>query len=205
MLDDDDQWRAAIGAAVRASEMPFGQKNAPAVEIAVAAGRVRMRGSADKVDVARDGTIHVTDIKTGSKTRFAELKNDPVAGGTKLQLPAYAAAARARFGNADTPVEAHYWFVRKDAGQRITIPLTDEVERIYAHTVGVLVESIARGLFPVRPPKADDYAFVQCGYCNPDGVGYGDNRAAWERKRVNRPLRTYVELVEPDALTEDET
>jgi ATP-dependent helicase/nuclease subunit B len=205
LLDDDNEWRAEVGARVAASELVFGSQGIPPVEIAVPGGRVRMRGSADKVDVGRDGTIYVTDIKTGSAQKFATItQDDPLAAGSKLQLPVYAYAARTRFGERDTPVHAAYWFVRKDRCRR-EIELTPGVERIYADTLSVLVTSIARGLFPMRAPDSPDYtSYVQCWYCNPDGLGYTDNRKLWERKRNDPVLRDLLTLIEAEALTEDE-
>ncbi len=204
LLDDDDEWRAKVHARVVASEMPFGMKGRPPVEIAIPGGRVRMRGSADKVDVGSDGTIYVTDIKTGSDRKFKDItQDDPLVDGSKLQLPVYAHAARARFGGPDTPVHAAYWFVRRDRGRR-EIDLTPGVQRIYAETLAVLVGSIADGLFPLRPPDAPDFSYVQCWYCNPDGLGHGDTRKVWERKRHDPVLRELVSLIEADALTEDE-
>jgi RecB family exonuclease len=202
LLADDDRWRAEVGAAVLASELPFGLHGVDAVEVPIAGGRVRMRGSADKVDRARDGTILVTDIKTGSDRTFKDISQDePTALGTKLQLPVYAYAARQRFGDADTPVAAAYWFVRKSRGRRISVELTPEVDDAYRRTLAILVRSIATGLFPPRAPESADFAWVQCDYCNPDGVGHADARDRWERKRSDPALREYVELVEPDALT----
>jgi RecB family exonuclease len=201
LISDDDRWRAARNARVLASELPFGSNGAPAVEIPVPGGRVRMRGSADKVDQAADATIIVTDIKTGSDSSYTDISQDnPTAGGTKLQLPVYAYAARERFGTASTPVEAEYWFVRKNRGRRIVVELDGEVEQAYARTLAVLVRSIATGLFPARTPDGPDYGtWVKCEYCNPDGVGYGDGRDRWERKRSDPALRDYVALVESEA------
>jgi ATP-dependent helicase/nuclease subunit B len=201
MLDDDSTWREQHAAQVIASELSFGMNGAPAVEVPVPGGRVRLRGSADKVDQGKDGTLYVTDIKTGSMSSFKGLgEADPVLGGTKLQLPVYAYAARDQLGDSTTPVEASYWFVRKDRGRRIPVPLTPIVEQTYAHALGVIVSSIASGLFPSRPPDKPDYSYVKCAYCNPDGVGYGEARTRWERKRRDPALAEYVGLVEPDAL-----
>jgi ATP-dependent helicase/nuclease subunit B len=200
MLDDDSAWRQQRAAQVVASELSFGMNGAPAVEVTVPSGRVRLRGSADKVDQGKDGTLYVTDIKTGSMRGFKGLgEADPVLGGTKLQLPVYAYAARQQLGDPAASVEASYWFVRKDRGKRIPVPLTTIVEQTYAHALGVIVSSIAAGLFPPRPPDKPDYGYVTCAYCNPDGVGYGEARTRWERKRLDPALATYVGLVEPEA------
>jgi ATP-dependent helicase/nuclease subunit B len=199
LLTDDDRWRAERRAAVVASELRFGFDGEPPVEIAVPSGRVLFRGSADKVDLGADGTIYVTDVKTGSATRFEGITADPVAGGTKLQLPVYAYAARARLGEPDTPVEAAYWFVRR-GGARIPVPLTPEVESRYVDTLDVIVSSIAAGLFPPKAPEVPDFLWVQCSYCNPDGIGHGEVRARWDRKRFDPALERLVRLIEPGVL-----
>jgi ATP-dependent helicase/nuclease subunit B len=204
MLDEDDRWRSSNGAAVRASELPFGMKGAPPVEIRLPTGRVLMKGSADKVDVAADGRIYVTDIKTGSRRDFKKIaQDDPVMGGTKLQLPVYAYAARARFGTSSTPVRTSYWFVHKDPG-RVEIDLTSEVEGQYAETLDIIVRSIAAGLFPPKAPEDQDFVYTQCAYCNPDGIGHTENRERWVRKRHDPDLRELVGLIDADALASED-
>jgi RecB family exonuclease len=201
MLDDDERWRAGQDARVLASELAFGLDGQPEVRIAVDDGELRFRGRADKVDQRRDGTLLVTDLKSGSASRFWNLSGDnPVEGGEKLQLPVYAHAARARFGDADTPAEAMYWFVRKDRGKRVQVPLTEVVEQTYAQTVGLIARSIANGVFPARAPAEADFRWVQCPYCNPDGLDHAEVRRRWERIRLAPQLRRYTRLVEPEAL-----
>jgi RecB family exonuclease len=200
MLDEDDRWRASIGASVLASELPFGMEGEPPVEVQLANGRVRMRGSADKVDIDADGRLLVTDLKTGSREKFKKItQGNPVVGGTKLQLPVYAYAARARYGNADTRVSTSYWFVHKTTG-RIGIDMTPEVERMYADTLDIIVRSIAGGLFPPKAPEDADFAYTQCAYCNPDGIGHTENRERWVRKRQDPMLHELVGLIDADAL-----
>ncbi|HEU4948297.1 MAG TPA: PD-(D/E)XK nuclease family protein [Kribbella sp.] len=199
LLADDDRWRAAHDASVVASELRFGLDGEPPVEIPVPSGRVRLRGSADKVDLGRDGTIYVTDVKTGGPSRYEAIESDPVAAGTKLQLPVYAYAARARLGEESTPVQASYWFVRR-GGRRIPVPLTPEVESRYVDTLEVIVSSIAAGYFPAKAPEVPDFLWVQCPYCNPDGIGHSEARARWERKRFDPALERLVRLIDPGAL-----
>jgi ATP-dependent helicase/nuclease subunit B len=201
MLDNDSQWRASEDARVLASELIFGMDGEPEVEIRIAGGVVRFRGSADKVDQQRDGSLLVTDLKTGSIRTFKDLsETNPVARGEKLQLPVYAHAARARFGDADTPVKAMYWFVRKDRGRRVQVPLTDLVEQTYAETVDLITRSIGSGVFPARAPAEPDFRWVTCPYCNPDGLGHADARKRWESKRLAPGLADFTRLVEPEAL-----
>jgi len=202
MLDDDNQWRAEQDARVVASELAFGMHGEPEVEIKIDGdGIVRFRGSADKVDERRDGTLLVTDIKSGSIRTFKGLSEaDPVARGEKLQLPVYAHAARARYGSPSTRVEAMYWFVRKDRGKRPQVPLTAAVQELYAETVGVLVKAMASGVFPPRAPDQPDFKWVLCPYCNPDGLGHHDVRRRWEAKRLRPELVAYTGVVEHEAL-----
>jgi len=201
MLDDDQRWRAGQDARVLVSELAFGLDGHPEVLIAVDGGELRFQGRADMVDQREDGTLLVTDLKSGSARRFTNLSGDnPVEGGEKLQLPVYAHAARARFGDAGTPVEAMYWFVRKDRGKRVDVPLTEAVEQVYAETVGLIATSIANGVFPSRAPSEPDFRWVQCPYCNPDGLDHSGARRRWEAKRLAPELRRYTRLVEPEAL-----
>ncbi|PWD49386.1 PD-(D/E)XK nuclease family protein [Serinibacter arcticus] len=198
MLEDDDRWRASRRATVLASELSFGQNGAPPVLVPVAGGAVAMRGSADKVDRAADGTLLVTDVKTGKKAGYTAIEKDPVVGGTRLQLPVYAHAARAAYGGE--VAEALCWFVRRDAGSRIAVTLDDELERRYSESVGTLVDHIARGWFPAVAPAEADVIFVRCPYCNPDGLGHGERRERWERQRSDPRLADLVALIDPEAV-----
>lgn len=203
MLTVDDEWRAEREARVAASEMSFGRDGQPPVVLPVAGGQVTLRGSADKVDVGRDGTVYVTDIKTGSSRTFSGINpEDPLAGATRFQLPAYGLAARARFGSADSVIHADYWFVRKTPG-RIGLVIDDAVVDTLSRTVGQLTAFISQGHFPPRPPEAPDFAWVQCRFCNPDGIGHGAARERWERQRHDPALADFLRLAEPDAVRRD--
>lgn len=201
MLQDDDTWRAEQDARVVASELAFGQDGADPVTLDLGDGStVALRGAADKVDQRRDGTLLVTDIKTGSQRTYRGLsEQDPVLGGQRLQLPVYALAARAAHGSADASVEALYWFTGKDRG-RVPLALTASVQQRYADTVRLLVGSMAAGAFPQRAPEQPDFRWVRCAYCNPDGIGHAEVRERWEAQRLVSELRDYTGLVEPDAL-----
>lgn len=193
-LDEDDRIRGERAARVHASELTFGMNGADPLSISVPGGSVRLSGSADRVDVGADGTVYVVDFKTGSSSRYADIKPaNPLANGTKLQLPAYAHAARLAVGTA-VDVQAEYLFVRKGMG-RISVPLAD-VEEAFSETLALLARSIAAGVFPQHPPKDDDHGWVRCVYCNPDGRGYVDGRDRWASKRRDPRLVEYVGLVE---------
>jgi len=200
MLTDDDERRLRSQAKVVRSELKFGRDGADPVTINVDSGRVRLRGSADLVEQRRDGTLVVIDIKTGGTSRFKAMRADPLAAGTKLQLPVYAQAAVQLLGGQRA--EAAYWFVRQGKRDWIPVELTAELEHRFANALGTLVDSISAGLFPAKAPDAPDFAWVQCPYCNPDGLGHGEARARWERKRHDPALAALVGLVEPGILDE---
>ncbi len=203
ILDLDDQAHAEHGSRVIASELTFGMNGEPPVRIELASGAIAMKGSADRVDEREDGRLIVTDFKTGSARGFADIRSDPVAAGRKLQLPLYAAAARERFGNGR--VEAAYWFIgRRDRGERIPIELTDEIDATYRSALETLVTGIRTGSFIARPPATDDFAWVQCQFCNPDGVGYGHIRRPSDQKRTDPALADLFRLLDPAALEDDE-
>lgn len=195
ILDDDDAFRRARNARVVASELPFGQKGIDPILVTTPRGRVAMKGSADRVDETQDGVLIVSDIKTGSATSFRPIAKDPVVGGTKLQLPAYAHAARARYGNEQ--VEARYWFARKSRGTDVRVELTDELAVRYAEVVDALVAGIEHGAFVPKPPSQDDYLWVTCPTCDPDGLGYGELRGEYARKRGDDSLAELIALIDP--------
>ncbi|MEJ7741063.1 MAG: hypothetical protein WKF73_00080, partial [Nocardioidaceae bacterium] len=89
------------------------------------------------------------------------------------------------------------WFVRQGKRNRIPLALTDEVRETYAETVGTLVASLASGLFPAKAPDAPDFAYVSCWYCNPDGIGHGEARERYVKKRHDPALRDLVTLIDP--------
>ena len=116
-LAEDGAYRVAYGTVPDAVEVPFGlDPGTPGVEVEIGGGRrVAFRGRADRIDVAPDGTQVVLDYKTGSPPKYdASVRDDPVRGGRRLQLPVYAAAARQLRGATD--VEAAYWYVSEAGG-----------------------------------------------------------------------------------------
>lgn len=199
ILDLDDEAHAKRDSRIIASELPFGMHGRPAVRLKVAGGTIAMRGSADRVDQTRDGTLLVTDFKTGSARGFKDIRKDPVAAGQKLQLPLYAHAALAAFDSES--VEAGYWFIgRRDRGERVEVQLDERLDATYRAALCTLSTGIREGRFIARPPKDNDFAWVQCAYCNPDGVGYGHVRTASERKRTDRALGDLYSLLDPSVL-----
>jgi RecB family exonuclease len=204
LLGDDELLRAQTGRVQVRSELSFGMRERPPVRVGLSDGReIWFRGSADRVDRAGSALV-VVDYKTGSAGSFKTISAaDPTADGTKLQLPVYAHAARAGLGTAETGVSAEYWFLRKDRGKRVTLTLTPEVNEAYGAALAVIADGIADGLFPHRPPDGDGWAgYVECSYCDTDGLGVKEVRDRWERKRRDPRLGRYLELVDPAAVSE---
>jgi ATP-dependent helicase/nuclease subunit B len=202
LLDDDDRLRAGQGRVQVRSELVFGMQGRPAVPFRLPDGRqVRFRGSADRVDRAGDEIV-VVDYKSGSSASFKDLgEADPTAGGSKLQLPVYAYAARAALGMPQAPVSAEYWFLRKkERGKRVVLPLTAAVATAYAQALTVISDGIAGGMFPHRPPEEQTWGdYIACRYCDPDGLGVAEHLDRWARKRYDPRLASYLALVDPQA------
>jgi RecB family exonuclease len=205
LLDDDEQVRRVTGRQQVSSELFFGMQGVAPVAVSLPDGRViRFRGSADRIDRVGDANL-VVDYKTGSARKFRRLgEANPTADGTKLQLPVYAHAVSAVLGASEAEASAENCFLRKDRGKRIRVPLTPQVEVRYTATLAVIADGIAGGLFPHRPLKDDSFSgFIECPYCDPDGLGVKDHRDRWQRKRRDPRLAAYLALVEPDATVKE--
>lgn len=197
----DNEQRAIHGTAPRAVEFSFGRDGAAPVAIPLPDGRaVLMRGRADRLDLAADGTIHVIDYKTGKSKDFRPLgESDPTLTGRKLQLPVYGLAGRMRLGDPAAPIHAAFWFIGADR-RAVGYPVTDEVLTATSEVLGWVTTGIESGVFPPHP---DDHAssrpraYVSCRTCDPDGLGVTELRRAWEAKRSDAVLATYAERAEP--------
>lgn len=190
-LGEDDRYRREAGAVPVAVEQPFGHGGQPGVAVPVAGGRhVTFRGTVDRVDRTAGGGLSVLDYKTG---RRPDPVDDPVAGGTRLQLPLYALAARQRYRPAG-PVDVRYWYVSDRGSDRGRSPrdgftMTDGTERRLAEVVGAMVEGVAAGRFPGNPEG--------CALCPYTDVCPPDRGPSWERKRDDPWVTPYLALAEP--------
>ena len=190
MLDDlltwlrhDSDLVVARGSTVLASEMRFGADDDAAIELPDGR-RIRLKGSIDRVDRTRDGHLVVTDHKSGGKDKFKDMTvDDPTVGGTLFQLPSYAAAARARFGEPDTPVHAEYGLLRKGQYARPGFAMSPDVDAKVSAALALVVAGIETGFFPNRPERPGWRFYVGCHYCEPDGLGTAERWAEWERKQ----------------------
>ena len=203
MLDDlltwlrhDSELVVARGSTVLASEMRFGADDD--ASIALPGGRrIRLKGSIDRVDRTRDGHLVVTDHKSGGKDKFKDMTaDDPTVGATLFQLPSYAAAARARFGEPDTPVRAEYGLLRKGDYARPGFEMSAEVDARVSEALALVIAGIETGFFPNRPERPGWRFYVGCHYCEPDGLGTAERWAEWERKHHDPRLAPWLGVEE---------
>jgi RecB family exonuclease len=198
-LSEDDDVRAGQRLRTVATELRFGfRDHGAAVAIALADGRtLHFRGSADRVDRADDGTLWVIDYKTGRAQGLDP--DDPTSGGTRLQLPVYAEAARSAFAEPDTPVGAAYWFVSTRGEFRwAELELTAAVRARMDEVLRTITDGIERGVFPCRVDAPDTRPRRWRTYEDPDLRGTRDRHREWERKRTALELAAYVALTEPE-------
>ncbi|MEO1063222.1 MAG: PD-(D/E)XK nuclease family protein [Actinomycetota bacterium] len=207
-VDADEVLRAELGSSPVATELAFGMPKADHGPLHLALDderRLLVRGSIDRVD-RTDGGHVVLDYKTGSAWRYRGLsEDDPVPGGTLLQLPLYAAAVRQILGT-DGEVLGQFWFVSsKGAFARHGYPVTTGVDERALAVVRTIVDGIEAGHFPLHPREPSWLPFNPCWFCDPDDLGTRQVHRTWERKRFAPELRRYLGLVEPSLLTEIET
>jgi ATP-dependent helicase/nuclease subunit B len=203
-LQVDTDYRSVHGTRPMAAELAFGLPRAKvgAVSLAIAGGRrVRFRGKADRVDLGADGSLHVVDYKTGRGDAYKDVSEDnPDARGRRLQLAVYAQAARLLRGDPDAVVRADYWFVSTlGRFERVGYPVTQAVLAHVGESLGAMVDAIEAGVFPSHPTASSTTPWVECPYCDPDGMGVTELRRLYERKQADPAMAPFVSLVSPPA------
>ena len=180
-----------------AAELSFGMNGAEPVTLRLKSGReVRFRGRADRVDRKENGSLVVTDYKTGLPAEVDGLEHDWVLRGTKLQLPLYALAAAERFGEHDTAVLSRYWFVsgRAQFAER-GYAVDDRVLERFRDVVEAILGEIAAGMFPARPgAPGSSKSRSNCKYCDFDSICAIDRERQWAAKHADARLAPYLEL-----------
>ncbi len=198
-LHVDDTHRATRGVVPESAELRFGLGDDHPVVVRLGDEReLSFKGSADRIDLAEDGSAVVIDYKSGSDFGFGQLEaGDPTVRGTKLQLPIYGLAARSRFGPVD--VSAQYWFLNERARFRQVGYQLDQARLgRFQDVVEVIVDGIETGSFPARPGEENPYrsSFENCRYCDFDSICPTDRGRGWERVRGAPQLAGYVALAE---------
>jgi hypothetical protein len=189
------------------------------------AGAMVFRGVIDRVDATADGRLIVVDYKTGRSSRYkgipAECREDGagtggsagdrsgdsdgtvdlVDRGRRLQLALYGLAARARHGQADTPVEGWFWFLEQDdplvesKDLRRGGPIGAAAELRLRQVLGVCASGIRGGVFPARPGEAAWTSWENCG-CPYDRACASTRGETWERVRQHPAVAGYAALAE---------
>jgi ATP-dependent helicase/nuclease subunit B len=160
-LEEDTLFRQRTGAKPAHFEM-----NIPEKKIA----GVTLKGVVDRVDITPDGKrAWVIDYKSGSVADFQQIsEDDPLAGGTKLQLPVYMAAAPEA-----SEVHALYWFITKKGGfSTVEYAPSPERRRAFEETLGAILAGIQAGSFPAVPGEDNEYygRFDNCRFCDYDRI-----------------------------------
>ena len=187
-----------------ATELGFGPDTEVPVEIALDGHRtLSFKGRIDRVDHDVDGSLVVTDYKTGKSPSYRDVTKTTVSRGTRLQLPLYALAARRWHGTPDAKVRTRYWFVSEVANfEEIGFDLTDDRLATFTDVVSTAVDGISGGNFPARPGEAVTYpgvnSFDNCRYCDFHKLCPTERARQWENKRTVPELRAYVQLAEGD-------
>ncbi len=197
-LQRDGALVAARGARVVASEHRFGTGDvAPATIRLTDGSEVRLRGSVDRIDRCADGRLVVTDHKTGSAGSYRDITDDdPTADGTKLQLPAYAAAALSLTGlPASTPVIAEYGFLGREHFRRVGTEVGPRNWAQVASALERILTGIRSGLFVAVPEKSQfRLSFTPCEWCDPDHLGTAEEWRRFERKSADPRVRALLRL-----------
>ena len=201
-LDADSSYRECHGMRPLAAELEFGFPRARlgTVALDLPDGRaVNFRGFADRVDVADDGTLHVLDYKTGKADPYRGLSEEsPDAQGQLLQLAVYGQAARLLHGTPETPVRAEYWFVSsRGRFERLGYAVTPAVLAHIGETLQAMVNGIEAGVFPPYPTAQSTSPWVECPYCDPDGMGVAELRRQYEHKQADSAMDPFVNFAHP--------
>lgn len=178
-----------------ASEWRFGDDDGVCVPLP--GGRLlAVRGAVDRVDARSGGGLIVTDHKTGKSDQFKKLtRDDPTLGRTLFQLPTYAAAARVLAESlgvdAGGPVRAEYGMFRRGRYERHGVEFNDEVWARVTEDLGSVVAGIEGGWFPQQPKRPAFSLWVDCPFCEPDGLGTADAWERWEHKQGDPRLQRW--------------
>lgn len=212
----DDRKRQDLGSTPIGSEVAFGMPRSPvsAVTIPIAESRaIRLRGSIDRLDQTNSGNLVVIDYKTGKSTSYSSVKLDtdnPTPQGLYLQLVLYALAARAHRNAPDAEVLSYYWFVSKSRVSKsrgsksrgsledIGYPVNKSTEKTALGTIDSIVTAIGSGVFPQHPRERNWGGWIDCHFCDPDGLGTRQQRRDWQRKRNDPEMFDYVKLIDPE-------
>jgi RecB family exonuclease len=152
---------------------------------------IPLRGKADRIDRSPDRrTAWVIDYKTGRPEKISD--KDPLAGGTKLQLPVYLAAA------ADSEkATAIYWFIsNRGKFERAEYIGTPRLEQRFRDTVTAIAGGIAAGVYPAVSGGEDEFfgGFTNCRFCNFNRVCSLRREEAHAEKSADTPMEPWLSI-----------
>jgi RecB family exonuclease len=142
------------------------------VELAMPGGPVRLRGFIDRLELDRDGRVHVVDLKTGKKV----FSKDEV--GTHAQLGTYQLAVRAgalaeHLPSQPEPGGAELVLLRLEDGLGPKVQAQAPLEPSPSWVEDLLDTAVRRVLDESFPPIPNDYCnrctFRRCCPAQPDG------------------------------------
>lgn len=206
LLDDflhaDNRYRAGANATPTHLEFGFGmgQGHAPPLEVDIGDGHLlRFRGMIDRIDHTTDGRVLISDYKTGAGKAYRKIDQDPLQGGTTLQLGIYADAVKQHL-NADQ-INTHYWMVNPAAGYaRFGYLFSDHAQAELRRVLGVITTGIEQGVFVANPGAWQSHrsTYEQCQYCVFDSLCPAD-RAEHAVDKARAPeVQLRRRLTEPD-------
>ena len=205
-LRRDETLRSELCAIPHDVEMPFGMghrfdNSREAALVELGDGRtLSLRGLIDRVDTqVKSGAPVVVDYKTSRSTSQKEFDRDPVLGGEKLQLGAYAYAAKQALGADEA--HAYYWYASsrgnfKKAGYR----WGSEQDDRFVSAITTVVDGIEAGQFPPNPGDFNFHygTFQNCAYCDFKRLCPADRNKELENAIASGRLADYVAMKEPD-------
>ncbi len=198
----DGRTAAERHARVVHSELRFGWDDPVALPLPDGR-RLAVAGYVDRIDEQASGDVIVMDHKSGKVDNYRNVNAaDPTEGGTRFQLPIYAAAALALRrevpGESATRVLAEYDFFQRGNYARHGYVFDDAVWQLVTDDLGEVVAGIESGLYPAvtEPPKYQHR--IDCHYCQPDGLGVDERYGEWVRKRHDARLARWFPLDDED-------
>jgi hypothetical protein len=120
--------------------------------------RIRLRGTADRIDILADGTLRVIDYKDGTASKAR----------VSLQLPIYSVCAEEtlasqRGGKWDVAEAGYFAFGKEDPFVPVVNPVKrDEVLAGARASLAQAIRAIEQGVFSVAPLEPHDCRF--CGF-----------------------------------------
>ena len=178
---------AETGRVPLANELTFGmgakQPADPAsrTEAAVLPGGLRLHGSIDVVEQLPDGTVQITDYKTGRASIENTDDRNTLFGGRALQPLLYALAYEALSGTPAASGRLYYATIRGAYLATEVDAASEDSRAVFESFVAGLDRAVQGGRFPALPNPGVSYRVCDyCDYlpvCGPRPAGYARTKA----------------------------